>query len=487
MNEPLHERGPIHGIVPDAGSPKFGQWSGVPCRGDFSSGGHEASFFEVSTIVCTTLPAVPTFATAVELCSNATIIRFRSNFKNLSREIAMADKTVRGRFVWHELMTPDTARAQAFYTRVLGWKTQPWEQDPSYTMFVAASGPLGGTAESSEQSHWLTYVRTDDIEATVEKARELGANVSKEVTEMPNGSRYAVLTDPHGAEFGVYSSTSDPGPESAPKRGEYSWHELATTDYRAAFDFYSALFDWEPAGEHDMGGALGTYFMFGRGGAPLGGIFNRTAEMPGGSAWVGYVRVKDVQQTVKKVSSAGGTVLLPPMEVPGGDWVAQFLDPQGAVFAVHTLAADVKSAATAAPANVEPEAAVAEAPIAESQPKKTAGGSAKAAAKKSSTPAKKAAQKPAKKSAQKSVKKAAKKAAQKAGKKTAKKAAKKAGKKAGKKKASRTAARSKSSSKRRTAARGAKRPARKAAKVKKSANKRSGGKKKAAKRARKAK
>ncbi len=380
-------------------------------------------------------------------------------------------------------MTPDTARAQAFYTRVLGWKTQPWEQDPSYTMFVAASGPLGGTAESSEQSHWLTYVRTDDIEATVEKARELGANVSKEVTDMPNGGRYAVLTDPQGAEFGVYSSTSDPGPESAPKRGEYSWHELATTDYRAAFDFYSALFGWEPAGEHDMGGALGTYFMFGRGGAPLGGIFNRTAEMPGGSAWVGYVRVKDVQQTVKKVSSAGGTVLLPPMEVPGGDWVAQFLDPQGAVFAVHTLAADVKSAAGAAPANVEPERAAAEAPIAESQPKKTAGGSAKAAAKKSRTAAKKATRKSVKKSAQKSAKKAAKKPGKKAG----KKAVKKAAKKAGKKKASKTAARSKSSKKRTTAARGAKRPARKAAKAKKSAKSRSGGKKKAAKRARKAK
>ena len=43
----------------------------------------------------------------------------------------MADNTVRGRFVWHELMTPDTSGAHAFYGKVLGWKTQPFEHDPS--------------------------------------------------------------------------------------------------------------------------------------------------------------------------------------------------------------------------------------------------------------------------------------------------------------------------------------------------------------------
>ena len=55
----------------------------------------------------------------------------------------MADKTARGRFVWHELNTPDTAAAHAFYGKTLGWKSQPWEQDPSYSMFAAGSGPLG--------------------------------------------------------------------------------------------------------------------------------------------------------------------------------------------------------------------------------------------------------------------------------------------------------------------------------------------------------
>src|SRR5512138_3184228 len=159
----------------------------------------------------------------------------------------MADKTVRGRFVWHELITPDTAGAHAFYTKVLGWRTQAWDLNPDYTMFVAPSGPLGGSVgrPSESAARWRPYIGTDHIEGTVDQARSLGARVVTDVTEMPNAGKYAILEDPQGVEFGVYLSPSDPAPEAAPKLGEYSWHELATNDFRAAFDFYSALFGWE--------------------------------------------------------------------------------------------------------------------------------------------------------------------------------------------------------------------------------------------------
>lgn len=347
----------------------------------------------------------------------------------------MADNKVRGRFVWHELMTPDTSGAHAFYGKVLGWKTQPFEHDPSYQMFASGSGPLGGSvAQASGTPHWLHYVGVSDIDATVQQAKSRGATVTKEVTGIPNGGKYAVLTDPQGAAIAVYQSSQDAGKESPPKRGEFSWHELATRDWRAAFDFYSAVFGWEKMAEHDMG-PMGMYVLFGSNGVQRGGMFNKPAEMPGGPAWLGYVRVKDVNDAVKKAKGARGTLVNGPMEVPGGDWIAQFVDPYGATFAVHTLAADLKPAQpAAAPAAAAPAAAA-------------------AAAAKPSAPKKAAAKKaPAKKS-------------------PAKKAAKKAAKK------------------KKAAAKGAKRPARKAAKKggRKAAGKRSGGKKKAAKKARKGK
>ena len=55
----------------------------------------------------------------------------------------MANATVRGRFVWHELYTPNRTGSQAFYGKVAGWKVQAWDQDPEYQMFAAETGPLG--------------------------------------------------------------------------------------------------------------------------------------------------------------------------------------------------------------------------------------------------------------------------------------------------------------------------------------------------------
>lgn len=374
----------------------------------------------------------------------------------------MADKTVRGRFVWHELITPDTAGAHGFYSKVLGWKTQAWEQDPSYSMFAAASGPLGGSvAQTAGTPHWLGYIATDDIDATVQKATSLGGSVHKEITTMPTGSKYAELADPQGAKFGVYWSAAADNRGSGPaKRGEFSWNELAASDYQAAFEFYSALFGWDDIAEREIG-PLGKYLIFGRNGAQLGGIFNKTAQMHGPPFWLGYVRVKDVNQSVKKIKSARGTLINGPMEVPGGDWIAQFLDPYGAMFAVHAVAADMKSAAGAAPAASAAEATAAE----RAAPKKAA---AKPAAKKPAVK-KTAAKKPAAK------RPAAKKSA----------ARKKA---APKKKA---APRKKAAAKKtRAAAKSARRPARKAAKKKKTTTRQrssSGGKKKAAKKPRKGK
>lgn len=253
----------------------------------------------------------------------------------------MPDKTVRGRFVWHELLVPETAKAHAFYEKVVGWKTLPFEPNPSYQMFAAASGPLAGSVQNVDgQPHWLPYLGSTDLDATLQQAQDLGATIDVPPQEIPNGGRWARLTDPQGAKFGVYWFAEKAAHEKPPKRGEFSWHELATTEFRSAFEFYSQLFGWESAGEHDMGPELGTYFMFGRNGVPLGGMFNLMPGMPA-SAWTGYVRVKDVNKAVKKAKSAGGTLINGPMEVPGGDWIAQFVDPQGAAFAVHVLAADL--------------------------------------------------------------------------------------------------------------------------------------------------
>ena len=113
-----------------------------------------------------------------------------------------------------------------------------------------------------------------------------------------------------------------------PPVGAFSWHELATSDYEGAFDFYSDLFGWHKNDAMDMG-EHGIYQLYGRDEFEYGGMFNKTDEMPGPPAWLYYISVEDVNAAVERVKELGGQVLVGPMEVPDGDLIAQCLEPQG--------------------------------------------------------------------------------------------------------------------------------------------------------------
>lgn len=252
----------------------------------------------------------------------------------------------RGRFVWYELMTTDVEAAKRFYGDVVGWTDVPFENAPMpYTIWMNGQAPVGGLMElMAEQRaqgvppNWLIYISTPDVDDTLKRAVELGGNVLLEAHDIPEVGRIAVLADAQGAVFAAYRpvhpTPNDGGP---PVSGQFSWHELAAADQGGAWDFYHTLFDWEKTGSADMGEA-GLYQMFGADDVPWGGIFDKPPEMPGPPFWLGYVRVSDLDAAVQRVRDLGGQVLVEPMEVPGGDRIAQCLDPQGAAFALHSSA-----------------------------------------------------------------------------------------------------------------------------------------------------
>ena len=366
----------------------------------------------------------------------------------------MSNADPRGKFVWHELLSGDAAAATAFYTKVVPWKSQPWEQDSSYSMWVAKNGPVGGVAklDGAGPAHWRPYAAVSDVAATAEAAKGLGGRVLKDKTDLPNGGSYAVLADPQGAEFAVYQSGGESGGNgsagTAP--GDFSWHELATTDASAAMAFYTKLLGWEAGPVHDMGPA-GKYHLFLHEGNQYGGMFVSDGAGTGPS-WLCYVSVDDVGKAATAAKNAGGRVMNGPMEVPGGSWIAQVLDAEGAAFAVHepakaaaaqpaakpeksakapkpkaakpaAAAAPAAQPAVAKPAEAKPAAKPA-APKAEAAPAASKPAAAKPAAAKPAVATKPATKAPAKAAAKKGKKAAAKKAAAK--KAPARKAAKKA-------------------------------------------------------------
>ena len=357
----------------------------------------------------------------------------------------MSNAEVLGRFVWHELLTTDTAAAAAFYPKVLPWRTAPSSM-PGYTIWMAGQTQIGGLMALPAEGgatppHWLVYVGTPNVDATCSQAQGLGAHVVKPPADIPNVGRFAVLSDPQGATFAAFTPGAGPPPGAPPAQGAFSWHELATTDVAAALRFYGQLFGWAKGPGHDMG-AMGVYQILMHGGTQVGGMCNVQGPSTAPS-WLSYVHVADASRAVAAAKGGGGRLLHGPMEVPGGSWIAMMMDPQGGAFAVQ----EAPRAASQKPAGPSKPAAAAKPPAAP----KPASPPAKPAAAPPSAPAATAAKvvvaakvaKKAKKAAKK-VRRAGKKAARKvrrAGRKTARKAARPGVRRAVRKTARKTARR----------------------------------------------
>ena len=278
---------------------------------------------------------------------------------------------VRGKFVWHQLMTRDVPGAKDFYSRLVGWKTMPWPLDPAYTVCHADAGPVAGIMQipsdlpSEVPSHWLQYIGTRDVDSTAQAAVRAGGSIVKGPSDMQGAGRYAVLKDPQGAIFAIIDpENAKPEAAGAPPLGAFSWHELATSDNEAAFAFYSGLFGWDAMERMDMG-PLGVYLIFGEQGVQRGGIFIKPAENPGPPSWLPYVHVPNADEGYAVALSKGAKGTVPPMDVPKGGRIANVIDPAGASFAVHSMGA-VPKAAPAAKQKAKPKPK----PKAKAKPKK---------------------------------------------------------------------------------------------------------------------
>jgi uncharacterized protein len=257
----------------------------------------------------------------------------------------MARSDLNGRFVWYELMTTSSARAEAFYRRVVGWGAQPYSGAlVPYTTFTKGSTAVAGMMElpadagsRGARPHWILYVGCTVIEPTVKRAESLGGRVVVPPEAVPGIGSFAVLADPQGARLALLqpAEAAAYGPEAPPDTLDISWRELGTTDPAAALSFYTTLFNWTRLDASDMGSERGVYQQFGRAGVALGGVYRSP---PGDGAppyWLPYAKVNDIHARADAVKTLGGTLLSGPMEVPGGDLVCHFRDPQGALFALH--------------------------------------------------------------------------------------------------------------------------------------------------------
>ncbi len=248
-----------------------------------------------------------------------------------------------GKFVWIELMTSDPKAAEDFYCTVVGWSAKDSGQPGmSYTLLSTGETMVGGLMVLPEEAKkmgagpiWHGYIAVHDVDDYAEKIKAAGGRVLKQPTDVPGMLRFAVVADPDMATFMIMKGIGEPPAGGLPApgtAGTIGWRELHAGALDGAWAFYSGLFGWTKGDAMDMGPG-GKYQLFDIDGVQSGGMMTKMANSPK-PFWLYYFNVPKLDPCIEAIKAKGGQIVNGPMQVPGGQWIVQATDPQGAMFAL---------------------------------------------------------------------------------------------------------------------------------------------------------
>jgi predicted enzyme related to lactoylglutathione lyase len=244
---------------------------------------------------------------------------------------------------WVDLQTSDPAAAKSFYGALFGWTYDDLpvgddaEGNPAFYSMAAKNGKsvaaIAALPMPGIPPHWNTYVTVADVDATAAQVAGAGGTVVMDAFDVMDAGRMAVIADPAGAMFNLWTPKNNIGAELVNEHGTLSWNELMSPDVPAAAKFYNKILGW---GTNTMGMEGMEYTEFKLGDRSVAGGMKLPMEgMP--AMWGIYFAVDDTDKTVEIAKANGGTVVQDPRDIPPGR-MAVIADPTGAMFSVIKMA-----------------------------------------------------------------------------------------------------------------------------------------------------
>jgi predicted enzyme related to lactoylglutathione lyase len=243
---------------------------------------------------------------------------------------------------WVDLASPDLAATKAFYTELFGWTahTAPEPEAGGYTIFnldgvpAAAAGPQ---FNEGQPPAWTWYAAAPDADETARKVEAAGGKVLMAPFDVLDAGRMAVFLDTSGTPFSIWQAGTMPGAGVVDEPGAHSWTELMTRDPDAAIEFYGRVLGWtaKTNANPDM-----PYTEFQLDGKSVAGMMPMIgdawpADLP--DHWMVYFGVADCDAAAERIKALGGSVSVPPTDVPGTGRFAVAGDPTGAFFSIIAM------------------------------------------------------------------------------------------------------------------------------------------------------
>jgi predicted enzyme related to lactoylglutathione lyase len=240
--------------------------------------------------------------------------------------------------IWADLSSTDIEASKAFYGGLFGWEAEtvaPPEAG-SYTMF-RKDGKMAAAVQTTmgdaRPPVWQAYIHAADADETTEMARKAGGTIYMEPMDVFEDGRLAVFADPTGAVISLWQPRNHSGAEVMFEPGSIGWIELGTRDLETAKRFYGEVFEW---GAETSEGPM-PYTEWKLDGKSIAGAMEMGPQHEGVPPhWLVYFSVADADASASRAQELGGSVVVPPMDFPGGRF-AVVADPHGAVFGLMYL------------------------------------------------------------------------------------------------------------------------------------------------------
>jgi predicted enzyme related to lactoylglutathione lyase len=218
---------------------------------------------------------------------------------------------------WVDIGSTDLEVTHAFYTGLFDWERQdagPPEETGGYGFYTKAGKLVAGYGPAQSPGvWWAMYVDVADAEAIAGKVELNGGVTLLAPMQVMEAGTMAVFADPTGAAFSVWQADQHKGSQVVNEPGAFSWAELMTRDLPAAVAFYQAVFGWT-----EENGPEAPYKEFAVDGNVVAAAQAIADDMPAEvpAHWNIYFGVADVDAAAARVAELGGTVRVPPFDIP---------------------------------------------------------------------------------------------------------------------------------------------------------------------------
>jgi predicted enzyme related to lactoylglutathione lyase len=246
-----------------------------------------------------------------------------------------------------DLATNDTAGAKAFYAGLFGWTFDDLAvgDDVFYSMALLRGSTVGAIApQQAEQvaagvpPHWQMYITVADVDAAAALVQGAGGSVHVPPFDVMEAGRMAVITDPAGAFFMLWTAKNNPGSGVVNEPGAFTWSELVAEPNDRTASFYETVTGMKLiSSPMPDGSSYDGFTLDGTADTMMAGTM--LPQMPGiPPHWTIYFGAEDVDASAALAAKLGGTVIVEPFDIPVGR-MAVIADPQGATFNLFRMPA----------------------------------------------------------------------------------------------------------------------------------------------------